>query len=1236
LKLGVIKESCQKEKPEVVATLPATSEVILKFKCLRDSLPLIHHLKHDKIMKCKAFRQSIFWTNRLVITKTIMVMKITGVILLATCLQVSARSFSQQRISITEKNAKLETILDEIGKKTGYQFFFADLDADLIKGISISVHDASVEDILDLCLKDKPFSYEIIKKMIVIRKKDISNSPPAPSEMPPSDIRGKITDSTGAPLSGAFVQVEGTRLMVTTDENGDFLLRGINSDATLVVSFIGYTTRRIVLDGRTPISVDLKVSNRELSQVTVAYNNGFQKISAERATGSFSFVDNKLFNREVSPDVLSRLDGIVPGLIFNKNTISSATGNYDINIQGHSTLFSNDQPLVVVDNLPYYGNLQNLNPNDVESITVLKDAAAASIWGVQSGNGVIVVTTKRGRKNQKMRVNFNTNVTVGDKPDLHYSPNFLDANDNINITQTLFNQGYYDAYLAAPYYLVSSAVDILAQERAGTISSTDAINQLNVLRTQDVRNDLSKYFYQKSIAQQYALNVQGGGSDNDYFASIGFDNDRSNQVGNTNNRLSLNTNYNYYPMKGLQVSLGVNYIQSTTQTNSPLGNMSQLDPYTKLADAKGNPLPISTDYQPAYKDSLTQTGFLNWQYKPLAEIGLANNITKQIENRINVGIKDSFLYGLSVELHYQYEKASITTNDNFSDSTYYARNLINTYTQGSAGSYTYPIPIGGILQTSNGTLTSNELRGQLNYNHNWNGKHDLTAIAGAELSQTVNESSNSVAYGYNQSVLNNVPSIDYADYFTLSPGGYSSNRIPNNSSFGKTTNNFVSYFSNAAYTYRGTYTLSASGRIDHSNLFGVNTNQKAVPLFSTGLAWIINRESFYHVAWLPILRPRVTYGYTANINTSATAVATISQSTNSTFTGQNYANIANPGNPELRWEKNRKINFGLDYGLKNNVLSGSIDYYVKKSINLFGSSPLAPSTGLTSFFGNTAGTSGHGIDVALNSQNIIRRRFSWTTNFILSHSVDKVTNYQVIASPSSYISNGSGNSGTIVPKVGAPIFGVYSYRFAGLTHDTGDPMGYVGKSTSTDYTAIINNTSVDSMYYDGPSRPRFFGSLRNTFSYQRFSVSFNIQYELQYCFLRSSMSDVNGIGLGLGGGNSDYAKRWQKPGDELHTDVPSMGYAPFDPNRETFYKYSSALVDKGDNVRLKDISLAYDLDKTQWKASPFRQLRLYIYVNNLGILWRANKDHLDPDTYTLATNPFPQPRTFAFGVNAGF
>ncbi|MFX1704991.1 SusC/RagA family TonB-linked outer membrane protein [Chitinophaga sp. CC14] len=1163
-------------------------------------------------------------------------MKLT-LLLLVAFFQVNAKLHSQGKITLSVKNAPLQSVLQEVSRQAGMELFFHKEIQGITKEVSIICKDLPLDQALELCLKDQPFGFIVAKNTIIIKEKGPGQVPAPPGLN--GDITGRVVNDKNEPVVGASIFVKGTKRSTISDETGTFKLTDIEPDAVLTFTSVGYYDTAVALGGKQVVFVRLKIKIAQLGEAVVSVSNGYQQIPPAGASGSFAFVDNQLFNRRVAPDVLSRLEGNVPGLLVNRNVSLSGNKNgIDISIRGYSTLYANAQPLLVVDGFPYDGNIASINPNDIENITVLKDAAAASIWGVQSGNGVIVITTKKGKRNQPMQVEANVNLTVSEKPDLNYSPNFLNSKDFIGLEKYAFGYGYYDNLLTDPHeFPVSPVVQLLADERSGVISAATADAKIAALQSNDIRRDLSKYFYQKPILQQYNINFRGGGLNNDYAFSLGYDKGRDALVGNNSDRITLNSMLNFYPVKNLILTAGTNIVQSSGRSNSPVGNINtggqylgNIYPYASVVNPDGSPAAIVKDYNYSWiTDPVSQAGLLNWQFKPMDELKFADNTSKLTDIRLLFGAKYTIIKGLSAEIKYQYEKTLTSSKNYYSDSTYYARNLINLFTNLS-GQNIYPIPVGGILNQSSSELNSHRLRGQLNYTVTPSSDHYISAILGAEISQSIaNNTSPGTTYGYSAD-NGTYQNVDYVDYFPLIPSQNSA-QIPNSVQYSVITNRYISYYANGSYLFKNRYLLTASGRIDKSNLFGVNTNQKSVPLYSVGAGWDFSKEAFYHLAILPYSKIRASYGYTGNINKNVAAVTTITQISTSYYTGQPYASIQAAGNPDLRWEKQRMINCGYDFASKNDVLSGSFEYYLKKGLNLFGNSPLAPSTGLSSFFGNTADTKGHGWDITLNYRVLRNKALGWTASFLFSYAIDKVVKYDVQSTTDSYLNAGA-NAGTITPTPGKPIFSIFSFQSGPLTHNTGDPQGYINGKLSTDYNTIIGKTSFDSLVFYGAARPTTFGSLRNTFTYKNFSLSANIICKLGYYFRRPSIS-YNGLFQGWLV-NKDYSKRWQNPGDETKTNVPSMPVpTSLDPNRDIFYKYSQALVDKGDHIRLQDISLSYDWDLSKVFNNSIKRVQFYFYVSNLGILWKANKDGLDPD---LAPGSYPNPRSYSIGLKTNF
>ncbi|MBO9634126.1 MAG: SusC/RagA family TonB-linked outer membrane protein, partial [Chitinophagaceae bacterium] len=950
-----------------------------------------------------------------------------------------------------------------------------------------------------------------------------------------------------------------------------------------------------------------------------------------RATGSFSRVDNKTFNRQVSTDVITRLKGIAPSILVDERGAKPK-----LTIRGQATIWGNDQPLIVVDNFPYEGDLNNINPNDVEDISILKDAAAASIWGIRAGNGVIVIKTKRGAYNKPMNISFNANTTVGEKPDLFYISK-MNPSDFIDIEKMLFDKGYYNKIINdASFRPYSPVVKILDDQKNNRITAAEAGSRIDALRNFDLRKDMEKYLYQNTIRQQYSLSLNGGGPKYSYYFSAGFDKNREAQVGNQFNRISLNSNQVFKPVEKLEFTVNLAYNRSNRSSAGVvqmLNNMGSemMYPYARLVDDNGAPAVVTKGFSSVFKQKALADGLLNWDFVPLKELALQNNKNLLTETRLNTAVKYSLLPQLSAEARFQYENQWSKTRNLYDQDTYTMRDLINSYTTFENGVLKRNIPLGARLDNSIDELNSLNGRLQLNYDQRWN-KHQVHAIGGFEVRQMRTTGNSGRLYGFDPAVGSSIP-VDYVSTFKLYGKGYASN-ISNYDDYSGTLDRIRSYYVNGAYDYDLRYILSASARIDQSNVFGVRTNQKSVPLWSAGARWNIGKEAFYKLQWLPELSLRTTYGYSGNVDKTLTAFTTARLD-------KNYSNslpaasLANPPNKDLRWEKNAMWNIGIDFAMKGNRLSGSIEYFNRKGTDLIGNGDIDPTTGYISYRGNLANMTGRGVDIELNSINVQAGDFSWKTTAIFSFAKDKVTKYQRTTTLYSFISI---NDNTIIrnpvaylPVVGRSLFGIYSYPWAGLDPANGQPRGYLDGKPSTEYSKITQYLAEDpanNLTYNGNAVAPYFGALRNTFEYKGIELSFNITYRFGYYFRRNTI--MYGALYSNYYGHGDFYNRWQKPGDELRTNVPAMLY-PANNLADDYYRNSEAVVSKGDHIRLQDMNLAYTFNPAILRHLRVKNIRVFAYASNLGIIWRSNKEGLDPDF------PTQKPvRSFAFGFNAGF
>ncbi|GAA0886527.1 SusC/RagA family TonB-linked outer membrane protein [Sphingobacterium siyangense subsp. cladoniae] len=1126
-------------------------------------------------------------------------------------------------MTMKQGKASLREIFDQINLQTGYDVVIKSEHLQHTKSIAVNFKNQEVLDILEKILPKQNLTYTVTDNTIII--KPLVSKPILFGEfieqLQQIDVRGRILDENNQPLIGASVLIKGTNRVVITNSNGEFSFTNVDANAILIISYIGYENKEIAVNKELG---DIKLAQRtdKLDEVSVTVNTGYQTLPKERATGSFEHINNDLFNRQISTDVLSRLDGIASSVMFDNRALG---GSREISIRGLSTIFSNTKPLIILNNFPYEGDINNINPNDIEDITILKDATAASIWGVRAGNGVIVITTKKAKRNQPVTVSFSSNVTFVQKPDMMQLP-YMSSKDYIDVEKMLFNNNFYDSNEQLGYVILSPAVELMYKNKKGLITDVELQNSLTYLGQQDIRKEMNKYFYRNGLNQQYALNLSGQNDVASYYLSGGYD-DNTSTTNNGFKRYSLRSDNNVNLSKKLRLDASFYYTNTENKQGYPSYN-GPLYPYTQFADEDGNALAVNRGYRSSYLQEAQGKGLLNWEYRPLDEINLVNN--RQTTNNLilNTGLNYNIGNGLIAELKYQFENSQGTGRNLRSVASYYTRDQINRYTQITPQLYR-PIPLGDILEETESAMTSQALRLQLNYSKSWN-KHQLTGLIGAEARQANSTNSSSSQYGFNNDILT-TSAVNYdTEYVLYSPtGGRSKIANPYNAS--EINDRFISFFTNWAYTYDNRYNVNISARQDGSNLFGVKSNQKMTPLWSVGGSWHLTNERFINIAWLNMLKLRTTFGYSGNLNRNVSALPTMRYYNGGNLINTPYAILVNPPNENLRWEKNGQFNIGLDFAIMGEKLSGSFEYYRKKNTDLIGYMPIDqttgainPATNTFSYLGNSASMVGNGIDIQLHSVNI-KKDVEWRTDFLYSFIKTKVTEY---LSETKNLNNYLGGGLVAAPIVGKPLYSIFGYQWAGLDPETGDPMGYLHGNVSKNYAAIRNETTPEELVYYGSATPTHFGAIRNTFTWKDLSLSININYKLGFFFKRNSVSYgaiFNGTGT-----HSDYNLRWQKPGDEAITQVPSMAY-PYNANRDgDFYPNAEVLISKGDNIRLQDINLSYQI-KSLANKFHLKRFEVLIYATNLGIIWKADNHDVDPEFGNLS--PL---KTVSFGLRAGF
>ncbi|RZK37836.1 MAG: SusC/RagA family TonB-linked outer membrane protein [Pedobacter sp.] len=1037
------------------------------------------------------------------------------------------------------------------------------------------------------------------------------------------EIKGRATNLDGEKIAVTIRHKNG---MSISDGEGNFTTRLKSLTDTIWFTAVGHERiYRLVSSPEQFLIVRLSETIKALDELVV--QTGYQTQKPNEINGDVSVVNEQMLSQRTGSNILDRLIGQSTGLLMN---IGKSNGNdqnkTNISIRGLGTINGPLDPLIVLDGFIYEGDYQNINPNDVENISLLKDAAAASIWGARAGNGVIVITTKKGRLNQPMQVAFNANLMVNQLPNIGRL-NQMANSDYLAVERQLFDFGYFDSKISStPYLALTPAVEIMLAQRQGKINQSTADGQLAELAKGDTRQSMLDRFYTNALLQQYSINIKGGGSKNAYLMAAAYDRNKTETYGQ-NDKLNLHFANDFSVLKNLVISTNLYYTQTQSKSGRPdFGSLAvggRFPSYLNFADGTA----LDLVYRSAYIDTVAKGKLLDWKYYPNTNYQYSYGKRNTQEWYANLAAKYRLTDGLNLQLSYQYQRQQATNNDVAEPESYAARNLVNTYSQvnTATGLITYIVPQGGTLGQGTAEVRSKTARGQLNFDRIF-GLHSINAIVGAEARSADATESTLTRLGYVADPLYFANVDTYNSYPEYLTGNYS--QIGGGGSLRATHQRFISFYGNTSYSYRGKYSLSASVRRDGSNIFGANTNDKWKPLWSVGVGWKIADEAFYNLAWLPVLRLSATYGVSGNVDMSRTSLPVVNYATQS-VTRLPYTRIRTINNPDLKWEDLAQLNIKLDFELAGTRLNGSIGYYHKRGSDLYGNTVYDYTKwgDRSELILNVADMVGHGLDIELHGVNLRGGHFRWNTDLYFSHNVSKTKKYYSINGNSIYGLLGGGD--VISPVEGRPLYSISGYKWGGLDNK-GNPQGYVNGQLSTDYDSISAEamSTGANLAYVGNASPNFFGSLINTFTYKKLSVSVNLSYRLGYTVRKPAMSYDALINNGLG--HKDFANRWQKPGDEKVTDIPSFIY-PNNQNRDIFYYSATVNTMPGDHIRLDYVRLGYTFSTSQWKM-PFRNLELFAGMQNVGILWKANKFGYDPDYSSLT----PPSRQLSFGLRGAF
>lgn len=1078
-------------------------------------------------------------------------------------------------------------------------------------------------------------------------------------------IKGRVTDGkTNEPMIGATVFISPDEKGaanyspqgVVTDYDGHFLFTFPSSVKTILVSYVGYTPQPILLGSSDTYNVKLEEDATILGDVVVT---GYQRIERRRLTSSISKVEADNIKQVGVPNVDQLLSGQIAGVVATPTTGAPGAAS-KIRIRGTVSLSGSSEPLWVLDGIPLEGNdipknfgekdnidnltnmsIAGLNPNDIQDITILKDAAATAIYGARAANGVIVITTKKGREG-KMRINFTSDLFYTFKPDFRRL-NLMNASEKVDFELGLLaNNGheYHSEYGEVSRILKrTNQLDAFKKEGFSKISP-EAQQQINALRSQGT-NWFNK-IYRPTLNQQYGLSLSGGGNVANYYFSTGYYTEEGVTRGSSFDRfnITLNTNFNISSQLKFGVRLFANQTDRKsylTDTNGDFTNAQnysrRVNPYLNAYDERtgkyvydpdlvnitGSPLPFNyIEEQNNTSYGLKSQSFksvFDIEYKILSSLRFASQLGLQIEN----GTSEKFA----------------------GPETYYTRKYRETFKHSRKSI----IPEGAIIQNWNDRFSQYSWRNQLFFQKRFNERHDVDIMTGIEMRRNNYTEVQTKGFGFDSNAMTTKP--------VILPVGYGSATSPMLQSYKKRyiENAFLSYFGTASYTLDDKYTIFASLRYDGSNLFGVDPKYRYLPLWSVSGAWNASREKFLkEIHWLSNLKVRASYGLQGNIDKETSPFVKGVWGNTSFYTGYNIPTIevTSPPNKYLRWEKTSTSNIGVDLGLFDGRINVSFDGYYRYSKDLISPMMLPHESGFNSVNRNWAEVSNKGWELSLSSLNVKTKDFRWYTDFNIAHNSSKVHRINVP------------NNSYIPSREGYPVNAVFSIPTMGVNKETGFMQfpGQDGKPVyMQEYFKLQKNIwgGVTTGYtakefrhlftYAGDMDPKFTGGFINRFVYKNVDLSISSSFFIDRIvqaapFYRPDRVDpainyTTEINKVWSDKNKDgvYPKILKPDMQDEQTLIANNWYDGGDSSNS--YNYYDIWTKKMSYWRINSIRLGYTIDEKILKSKHISSIRLNVETRNPFVFGTDYKGFFDPENYgNIYTQPIP--KTVSFGINVTF
>ena len=1136
---------------------------------------------------------------------------------------IAGSAYSQENLKLNLKEVSLMTLFREIQKQTGIDFVYNEEQCRDFGKVSVEISDGMVEQLLQQVFDSSKLTYRFENGVIMIKALD---------EMRPQEqkvqISGSVVDTKGQPLPGVTILLKGTTVGCVTDSEGNFRLElPMRENIVLSFSFVGMKTIEVAYSGQKEMKVVLEEEITEMEQVNVI-STGYYDIDKSKMTGAVEVVTA----REIAGKGYTSIDEVLRGTLAGVSVmnVSGRPGaQAQIRIRGVNSLTGNMEPMWIVDGMPMQGNLPtsvgvgatdlentvltsgigNISPDDVESITILKDAAAAAIYGSRAANGVIVIKTKRGRVG-KSYINVQSSFAISEAPKNRLE--MMNSEEKIAFERSLY-EDFPNATLRGRASLLYKGID------EGTISRADAMAELENMR--QINTDWFDEIFRVALNHKHVVTLSGGSETTQFYSSINYSNEQgvipNNDYKHFGATLKLTHDFNRNLRILFDVSSSLRTEKSSASAVNPLYYATFANPYERPYDENGN---YAYDYSYEPELSKVKDGYM-YDFNMLKDLRENTAKTKYGSNQVNLQLEWKLFEGFMYSLAGTVSNTSSYTRKEIAPGSYTSKVkswILDLYSENE-------IPDNlnlGALQENTSRSFGWTVRNQIKYARELKEDHFVNIVVGHEVSAV--ESNSFMQYSPQYDVDKGL--IGYPNLDGVNAGDLDLDRLHETS---KGQDRSVSVLATASYSYKDRYVVAGSSRWDGADIIG--TDNRFSPLWNVSLKWNMHEENFMKSCrFVNVLSLRGSYGFTGSIDRNAYPFTLMTYGSLRYYDGIQLPIDVMPGNPSVKWQKKEDRSIGLDFSLFNYRINGTVNYYCNDVNNLLGDKKIPYSTGRGSVVANLSSLRNSGWEFSLNTVNIDHENFRWTTSFNIALNDNKITDafYEKIS-----------DLYTIRRKYqieGYPVNAWFGFKTAGINPQTGEYMIYTdakdedghpkGYPYGNGYIADGSTYSTENAYYLGEAEPPISGGFGTTLTYKRLSL--NAQFAFMTGHKIKSFKSYNGSLMNASRLNQlkTEANRWRKPGDITNVPKYTTSTATL-----SLLEITDDKLEDGSYLKCNLISLGYNLPSNLCQKLGLSQLRCTFNVHNL-FTWTKYRG-IDPET--LGAFGYPSAKKYMFTLNLG-